>query len=317
MRTPLPILTGVFALALMVVSQASADWPGFRGNPQLTGVAVSPLTDSPKLLWTYQTSQSIESTAAIVGSRAYVGSIDSLLHAVDIASGERIWVYQATDAIKSSPLVSSGVIYFGDETGVFHAVDAITGERVWTYETEGAVTSSAVRVGDRVLFGSYDNRLYCVDATGGSEAWKLETDGYVHAAPTALGDTAVVVSGCDAYLRLVDVASGSEIRRIEAGAYVASSLAVSGTSGYVGTFGNVVLGVDLAAGAIVWEYESPDRQQPYYASAAVSDGVVVIGGRDRVVHAVNARDGSVRWTHPAGARVDASPVIYKNDTGDG
>ena len=40
------------------------EWPQFRGNPQLTGVAAGALAANLKLLWTYEAGDSIESSAA-------------------------------------------------------------------------------------------------------------------------------------------------------------------------------------------------------------------------------------------------------------
>jgi outer membrane protein assembly factor BamB len=77
----------------------------------------------------------------------------------------------------------------------------------------------------------------------------------------------------------------------------------------VGTFGNEVLGVDLAQAAVRWRYRHEERTFPFYASAAVANGVVVVGGRDRLVHGIEAESGAGRWVFAAGARVDASPVI--------
>src|SRR3989442_602320 len=46
----------------------STAWPMFRGNPQLTGVATSPLPDQLALVWTYEADKNdaFESSAAIV-----------------------------------------------------------------------------------------------------------------------------------------------------------------------------------------------------------------------------------------------------------
>ena len=61
-------------------SQASADdWLSFRGNPQLTGVATGELPENLELLWTFETEDAIESTAAIATGTVYVGSLDGYL----------------------------------------------------------------------------------------------------------------------------------------------------------------------------------------------------------------------------------------------
>ena len=53
-------------------------------------------------------------------------------------------------------------------------------------------------------------------------------------------------------------------------------------------------------GAVRWRYEHPVRKFPFYSSPAVHDGLVVIGGRDKIVHALDAATGKERWTYAAG-----------------
>src|SRR5205807_3968037 len=66
-------------LCSSVVALSGQDWPQFRGNHALTGVATSALPDTLKLLWTYEAGESIESSAAIVNGVVYVGSTNGNL----------------------------------------------------------------------------------------------------------------------------------------------------------------------------------------------------------------------------------------------
>ncbi len=290
-------------------SQASSDdWLSFRGNPQLTGVATGELPGNLELLWAFETEDAIESTAAIAAGTVYVGSLDGYLYAINLENGGLKWKYQAFGEIKSSPTVFGNVVYFGDGMGIFHAVDAQTGEARWTFETEAELISSANVAQDRLLFGSYDQFLYCLSAKDGSLVWKFETEGYVHGTP-AIVNGAVVVSGCDGYLRIINIADGAEQQKIALGDYVAASPAILNNRAYAGTFGNQVLCAGLESSEILWGYEHPERHFPFYASAAVTAAIVVIGGRDKMVHALQSQTGEPLWTYPAKSRVDSSPVI--------
>src|SRR5262245_29039001 len=51
--------------ALVAQQPAAGDWPQFRGNPQLTGVAASTLPPALKVIWTFDLGETIESSAAI------------------------------------------------------------------------------------------------------------------------------------------------------------------------------------------------------------------------------------------------------------
>ena len=290
-------------------SQASSeDWLSFRGNPQLTGVAISELPENLEPLWAFDAEDGIESTAAIAAGTVYVGSLDGYLYAINLENGGLKWKYQASGEIKSSPTVSRNVVHFGDGMGVFHAVDGQTGKQRWTFQTEAEIISSANIAQDRLLFGSYDQFLYCLSAKDGSLVWKFETEGYVHGTP-AIVNGAVVISGCDGYLRIINITDGMERQKIGLGDYVAASPAILNSRAYAGTFGNQVLCAGLDNSEILWWYEHPERNFPFYASAAVTTDLVVIGGRDKMVHALQPQTGELLWTYPAKSRVDSSPVI--------
>jgi outer membrane protein assembly factor BamB len=84
---------------------------------------------------------------------------------------------------------------------------------------------------------------------------------------------------------------------------------VSGDWAYFGTFNYEVLGVNLRTKKIAWRYRNPNREFPFYSSAALVDGRVIVGGRDKVVHAIEAATGKAAWSFTTRARVDSSPAI--------
>ncbi len=265
-------------------SRETTDWPLWRGDARLTGVATTPLPDEPEVLWQYETGDSVESSAAIAGGNVYVGCDDAFLYALDAGSGSFKWKYRAKGPIRSSPCVYRGTVFFGDDDGVLHAVDAGNGDGAWTYATEGEIMASPNCVEGKVLFGSYDGYLYCLDAANGKLVWRTETDGRIHGSCSVI-DGKVVVAGCDERLHVFRLQDGKQTSSVEMGSFSGASAAVCGTRAYVGTFNEQVLAVDWAAGKVIWTYEHPDRHFPFYGSAAVTDQVVVIGGRDKLVHA--------------------------------
>ena len=306
-------------LALLSAASAQEEWPSFRGDVSLTGVARSELPDHLSLLWSLDTAAlsdsgsaglaGIESTAAIASGKIFTANLDGNLHALALADGRLLWTYATASEIKSSPAVAGNTVFFGDEDGRFHAVDIHTGARRWLFQAEGALSSSPNFFADEcVLFGSYDNHLYCLSPATGELVWKHESAGFVHASP-ALADSSVIVAGCDGLLRLLDARNGNQRRSVRVGTYVGASCAVLGTRGFVGTFGNEVVGIDLTRAETEWRYQHPRRQFPFYSSPAVTPQVVVVGGRDKLVHAIDTASGDVRWLFAAGAKVDSSPVI--------
>ena len=130
----------------------------------------------------------------------------------------------------------------------------------------------------------------------------------MHGSP-AVSNGAAVVTGCDSYLRLISLENGQEEKRIELGDYIAASPATLNHRVYAGTFGNRVLGIDLQSATILWRYENPKIQFPFYASAAVTNDVLIVGGRDKMIHALKPETGDLLWSYPVKSRVDSSPVI--------
>ena len=76
-----------------------------------------------------------------------------------------------------------------------------------------------------------------------------------------------------------------------------------------GTYENEVLAANLKTRKIVWRYHHPERNFPFYSSAALSGGRVFVGGRDKMMHALDATSGKEVWSFQTGARIDSSPAI--------
>ena len=77
---------------------SSDEWPQFRGEPRLRGVAPrAPAALS--VAWTHEAGEVIESSAAIVGGVVYVGAQPGKLLALDLRTGARLWAYESVGDI--------------------------------------------------------------------------------------------------------------------------------------------------------------------------------------------------------------------------
>jgi len=117
------------------------------------------------------------------------------------------------------------------------------------------------------------------------------------------------VAGCDEIFHGIRIADGKEVIHFDSGGYTGASPALVGQVAYYGTFNNDVVSADLRAKKILWSYENKEKQFPFYSSAAVTGGRVVLGGRDKLVHCIDAKTGKAIWTFPTRQRVDSSPAI--------
>ncbi len=301
-------------LALSALNTARAqdtpaeNWSQFRGNHQLTGVSQSQIPATLKQLWTYEAGDSIESSAAIVGTTVFVGSQKGEVVALNLDNGSVYWKYSTGNPIgESSPAYSEGAVFIGDLGGMLHAINARDGKRFWTAQLGSEIKSSPVVYGDRILIGSYDEHLYCISTRNGSVLWKFKTNGPVHSTP-GIANGMAFIAGCDEVFRAIRISDGKEVLNVASGAYTGASPALRSGMAYYGTFDNEVLGVSLAQKQVTWRYEHPQRKFPYYSSAAVTSTRVVLGGRDKLVHGLTL-SGKAAWTFATRARVESSPAI--------
>jgi outer membrane protein assembly factor BamB len=73
--------------------------------------------------------------------------------------------------------------------------------------------------------------------------------------------------------------------------------------------GNQFQAIDWKKGAIAWTFQAEERPEAFYSSAALAGGLVVVGSRDRRVHALDRTTGKEVWSALTRGRVDSSPVV--------
>jgi outer membrane protein assembly factor BamB len=306
------LVSTVVALAALSLHAAPqpekhADWPLFRGNALQTGVAGSALPDKLEILWKFETGDRVEGTAAIANGVVYVGALDEHLYAINLATGKKDWEYEA-GPIASPASVHDGKVYIDDNDGKFQCIDAKTGKQVWIFETGRDIKSGANFAGDSILLGSGDGHLYCLSKEG-KELWKFQVaGGPVLGTPVVLDDR-TFAAGCDSTLHVLDLANGKELATLELGGQIGAAAAVMGDQFYVGTMTNQVLGIDWKKPEVKWTFESADQPEPFFASAAVTNKLLITSSRDRHVYALDRSTGTEVWNFPTGGKVDSSPVV--------
>lgn len=295
-------------LLLLIPTIAVADWPQFRGNPQSTGIGTAKL---PALLderWVFKCKDSVEGAPAVVGETVYITSTDKHLYAVDLATGREKWKAKL-GIMKASPAVRGKRVYVGDVEGNVFCVNAETGEVVWKYTSEvgGEIASGCNFHGENVLVAAQGMPVTCLDKDG-KKMWEFAIDGGSNGSPTVSGDL-VFASGCDSAFHAIDAKTGKGLWAVELGGQAAATSAAAGDYAYVGTVTNQVFGIDLKGKRKAWEFEPARKAQAFYASAAVTDELIVTGSRDKKVYALDRGTGKERWSFVTDGMVDASPVV--------
>jgi eukaryotic-like serine/threonine-protein kinase len=292
---------------------APSAWAFHGGGPLLGG---APELSAPpmKLRWTYHTDEEgsggIDGAAVISNGCVYVGDGKGLLHAIDLSTGKRRWVYHAEDGFAATPLVLGDRVFIGDLSGTFHAVSE-KGEKLWTVETAGTIHASAnasATDADRIIVTNDAGKILCLNSASGETIWKAQAGDRVNGA-SAIANGVVYFAGCDAKLLALSLIDGKERFTADLGAVTGGSAAVVGERIVVGTDGGRVLCMSTDDGTPIWSYEQIENSAMAYASPAVSDGIVVIGARDRQLHAIELATGKPLWKFKTRLDVDSSPLI--------
>lgn len=307
-------------LLTIVTSATAEDWPGFRRDPALNGVAIAAMIPSePKLLWEVSTADGVSSTPVIIGEHVYVGLISGDLLCLKVENGQEVWKYQPLPNAKPNELApafaapiaaSDKLVFAGDQEGTLHAIDRQSGKQAWTIDDGGEFVGGPNLYKDRVIFGSHRGKLTCVDqATGKTVHWVFDTEGPINGTPTIAGQYTFATNCQAPFLKVVDIETGKEAKSIPIEGRLIASAAFRDDILYFGTEIGAVYALDWQKAELTWTYANPDREQQIDSSPAVTDNLVVIGHGDKNLHAIDRKTGQGKWMVPTRAKVDCSPVI--------
>ena len=313
----------VAAAAEPVIETAPADaWPLARGTRAGTGRSAAVLQLPLAEAW----QREFEKTAfgavpVIADGTIYLGDLDGTFHALALADGATKWSFKAEaagfpSAAAISPDPALPLVIVGDDTGVVRAFDQGSGKVVWEYETDGEISGGPTMLstadGHRVLVGSQDASLSCLNLADGKPVWKHSIADQIRCSPvvarTAAGDR-VFIAGCDGKLHVIDAATGEERAAVPIDGPTGTTPAALGDRVFFGTEGGTFFAIDFLEAATAWRAAPAAAGQAYRSSAALADGLVIVGSRGRAVEAFTAADGTRAWRRPMRGRVDASPVI--------
>ena len=315
------------AAALASDDRAPADrWPTFRGTSTQTGASAATLPDDLAVRWRVNLGAPPGASATIADGVVYIGTEAGRLFALNAADGAQQWRTELTiDPIYAAPTILGDFLYLGDDGGKLFAVSRKDGKTEWEHDAGASIYSAVAHFKDvqgraQLVFGSYDGGLYCLSAETGEESWKYIAADRLHGSPALIHDCALV-AGCDGELHAVRLADGSVAGKFALGAPSLASAAVYDGRIFLGTYGEQVRAVDLAATASApatqpsiqlrdaWTFTPPARPQPFMNSAATNGDIVVIGGRDKQIWGLDAKTGAARWSVATGGKCDSPAVI--------
>jgi len=291
-------------------------WPMTRGGPALSGSVATKLPQQPKIAWTFAASSPVSAEAAITDGRVFVGTGKGMLHCLASDSGQPLWQFETKDAITAAPAVSSTMVYLSSNDSILYALKADTGAEVWRFSTDEKISSGATLIkspdgaSDWVMLNGYDGTTRVLNGADGTVVWTYKTDDYINGAPAVVDGRFVVFGGCDAQLHVINVKDGTLVHRIPTTAYIPASIGTFGTMAFCGNYANQTVAFDVEGGKVAWVYE--DRALPFFSSPAVNERLVLIGSRDKHLHAIDRKSGENVWKFRTGGRIEGSPIVFED-----
>ncbi|MDX2198046.1 MAG: PQQ-binding-like beta-propeller repeat protein [Phycisphaerae bacterium] len=282
------------------------------------------------LKWKFEQEDAFVAPAAVIDGAVYVGDDFHMMFALDGASGKKRWGFETQGSIHSGvQAAGAGRVLFGSDDGHLYCLNAADGGVAWKYAADDRVYGTPAIFEGAALFSGCDGFLHVIRLSDGARAARIPI-GSPSASSVAVDAASrrAVLGTHGNQVRAIELPGASEFAALLAKARVAapSSAPASGPA----TASNVTSSgpssesatAERAAAAerafdpaeaggmrSAWVFEASERQFPFVSSAAIDGGIVVIGGKDKVIWGLDLAEGKPRWRTPARGRIEASAVI--------
>jgi outer membrane protein assembly factor BamB len=298
--------------------------------------AASP-DDAPvpgRVAWTFETSEPLTTSPAVVGDSVYLATGDGRTVCLDAETGALVWEYESGFPSNATPVVTEDAVVTVNRPGRVVALDRATGEIVWENHIKSPVTSSPVLADGALYLGSADTKLYSLDAANGEQRWSYSTGAWITASP-AYADGTVAAASQNSQISVVSTRTGRRQLLYDAGGgrTIVGNPVVQGDSVYFASIDGQVWAIDRTARSwplertilfwkanlYIWGVISAPVQKGTVWSrniggkvllpvAATPDSVYSVTTKGKVV-ALDSMTGSERWRTEVGDDVTAPPVV--------
>ncbi|MGO1461665.1 MAG: outer membrane protein assembly factor BamB [Marinobacter sp.] len=237
-------------------------------------------------------------------SQLYLVTREADLVAFSSEDGEELWRSALPTEALAAPQSNGALVITQTTDGRVLAFDTATGDKRWQYD--GVVPALSLRaaaaplVGGDVVLASFSNgKLIALSADAGQPLWQYEVgqpqgrtelERLVDIAgqPLVL-DSAVMVSGYQGKLALVDIRTGQEIWSRKASSLHAPM--IGGNNIYLSSANGDVIAYRGSDRRELWRQDKLSWRQ--LTQPAVYENYVVVGDYEGYLHVLSADDGSL------------------------
>jgi outer membrane protein assembly factor BamB len=297
-----------------------ANWPFYGHGPARTRFLNAPEVKPPFIRkWRFKGQRLLEYSPILVGGFIYGINNNGLAFSVKTRTGHAHWKREIAQQNASAPAYGNHTLFYSNlSPGQVIALNQYTGDTVWRRALPGRTESSPVVVGNMVIAGCECGKLYAFEINTGKTLWQTDLPGEVKAAPAVEGGVAYVgdYSGVMSAVRISDGSikwqSDSQGTGVAAGSFYGTAAVAFGRV-YAGSKDGRIYSFNKDTGHLEWSHTIGGE---VYAGTAVSDDppTVFYGSYgSSTFYALDARNGSERWTAPVdGSVIGAASVIGDN-----
>lgn len=100
------------------------------------------------------------SSVAVSSDRIVVGGRDKMVHGLSL-DGKGVWTFTTRARVESSPAIAGGRAFIGSNDGRFYVLNLSDGAKVWEFTAGAPLSASPAIANGRIVIGSQDGKLYC------------------------------------------------------------------------------------------------------------------------------------------------------------
>lgn len=284
---------------------------GTNTRSNATVLAVNPPLEQ---VWSYNALAAFGPGPPLVADGiVFVANRQGELHAIDLESGKRRGTASFGKAIEGTPVIADGIVYVSVawKGKAVQAYDLRRGRVLW--RTEHAPVNAGLLLEGDLLFGADVNgTVRAYDRRNGAVVWEKSLGEYVgvHATPIGVGELVVVVDdrGMVTAFRQAD---GNVEWVADLGSPLYSTPAGTLEAVFVPTRRGELCTLNPLTGELLWEYQVADTMVSI-TSPAVADHLVVFGGSDGILRALDSRSGKEVWQFVVDGAFASAPMITRD-----
>ncbi|MEW6026199.1 MAG: PQQ-binding-like beta-propeller repeat protein [Planctomycetota bacterium] len=198
------------------------------------------IDENGTVLWKYNAGARIVNAGVVDKQVVYITSDDGMLHASNLADGEKIWSLSLGGKL-NSPVISGNMLYTGGTNNTVYAVNLSTRKVQWTYRLKQEIAAPFNISGDILLVPCLDGILYALDITTQKPVWQFETKGPLGGGVVISRKDGIVYFGSeDSHLYAITVNEGKELWRYKTKSRIRSmpsvwnnTIYITGDNGYL------------------------------------------------------------------------------------